>query len=214
MESADLLRRNSETVYSFGKGHILFHQGLPCTGVFYVVKGTVKVFSTEDNGLELIHELLTQGSVAGLSCLFGNRPYAYSAEVLEAGQFVFLTTQDAHRLLRESPETQEIFLAAIGDSLHAAYDRNSQLIKLRVRERMAQCLRHLGEKFGTPEGQDIRIRLRLNREEFASVLGVAPETAIRFISEFKRRGLISEEGQQLILHDQSGLSRIISSEGS
>lgn len=73
---------------------------------------------------------------------------------------------------------------------------------------MARCLCELAKSFGTEETEGIKIRLQLSREELASFLGVANETAIRFISEFKKLGILEEKDHFLIVKQKSKLEAI------
>jgi CRP-like cAMP-binding protein len=99
----------------------------------------------------------------------------------------------------------EIILHKIGKVLDETYQRNSQFIGAGVRQRMASCLSELAKSFGTEDPDGIRIKLQLSREELAAFLGVANETAIRFISEFKRMGILDERDHFLIIKQKTKL---------
>ena len=57
-----------------------------------------------------------------------------------------------------------------------------------------------------PKG--LKIKIQLSREEIASIIGTANETAIRFISEFKEIGLIYEEDRFIYIRDKERLASI------
>jgi hypothetical protein len=67
------------------------------------------------------------------------------------------------------------------------------LAQKNVKERLAQTLLYLEEKFGVLGDQSLR--LRLSREEIASIIGTATESCIRLLSEFKKLGLIELNGK-------------------
>jgi CRP-like cAMP-binding protein len=196
-------------VSRYKKNHVLFHQSLPGSGVFYILEGAVKIFTLEENGKEIIHKLLPAGELVGLETLFGNNLCQYSAVVIEDARCSFLDKNFIRNLIHRDPEIMDKFLIKMGKNLDEAWHRNSNMILYKVRERTALCLLELGNHFGLKEKDHIRIRLRLNRDELASVLGVATETAIRFLSEFKRNNYIAEDNRQLLITDIPALQRII-----
>jgi len=63
----------------------------------------------------------------------------------------------------------------------------------------------LKESHGVDEGTRTKIDLRLTREEMSTMIGTAPETLIRFISEFKEAGLIEQEGKTIFVKDEGKL---------
>lgn len=200
------------TVCSFRKGHVLCHQELPSSGVFYILEGVVKVFTIEDNGKEIIHALLRNNEFVGIHSVFAHETSPYTAEVLEDAKLCYLDQHVFKDLILGHPSLMDLLMVKMAQTLDEAYHRAGTLIQLGVRERMARCLLDLAEQFGDPETAGTRIRLRLNREELASILGVAPETAIRFLSEFKKKNYITEIDRQIIIHDQSVLLQLCQKE--
>ena len=74
-----------------------------------------------------------------------------------------------------------------------------------VRQRMARCLLDLSKIFGEITNKGLKIKLPLSREELASIVGIAPETAIRLVSDFKNNKLIKEENHEIIIIDDEAL---------
>ena len=63
-----------------------------------------------------------------------------------------------------------------------------------VKQRMAEAFLYLKNNFG--EDGDGFLNLNLSREDIASVVGTATESAIRIISEFKKAGFITNSGKK------------------
>ncbi len=195
-------------IHSFRKGHVLFHQDQPNEGLYYIIEGVVKIYSLSESGKRIIHALLPSGDLAGISALPDGRLSPYTAEVIEDAKLCILERQDVFELFRTQPAFMNHILHKITKSQEDAYHRNDNLINSRGRERMAKCLLELGECFGEQNENKLRIKLRLNREDLASVIGVAPETAIRLISEFKRNQLLTEDDRQIIILDVKAMKEV------
>lgn len=65
-----------------------------------------------------------------------------------------------------------------------------------VKERMAEALLYLKETYGF-EADRKTIDVALSREDIASLIGTATETAIRLLSIFKQNGILEFVGKRI-----------------
>ena len=65
---------------------------------------------------------------------------------------------------------------------------------------------NIHNSFGT--NADGTLCVLLSREDFASIVGTATESAIRVLSQFKKEGFISTEGKKIKIEDLEGLKRV------
>jgi CRP-like cAMP-binding protein len=49
----------------------------------------------------------------------------------------------------------------------------------------------------------------LSREDISNIVGTATESAIRIISEFKKKGLIKTLGKKIAISDEKGLMSVV-----
>jgi CRP/FNR family transcriptional regulator len=90
------------------------------------------------------------------------------------------------------------------------HDAQRQIVELAhksIRERLAETLLILKEVFGLA-ADGLTLASPLTREEIASVVGTAPESVIRALSEFKADKLITTNGRTIKLMNPKGLARI------
>jgi CRP-like cAMP-binding protein len=71
---------------------------------------------------------------------------------------------------------------------------------------VATVIKTLFDKYGNRESH--RIELSISREELAGYAGIATESLIRTLSDFKSENLISNEGKTIVIEDYDKLSRI------
>src|SRR5690606_30026605 len=102
-----------------------------------------------------------------------------------------------HKLAVELVE----FLA--GD-LSGAREKLLQMAYGSVRKKTAATILRFVEKLNFKPDQGIRI----SRNDLASVAGIAPESFIRTLSEFRKEGLIAVEGRNIKVLDVEGLYKI------
>jgi CRP-like cAMP-binding protein len=91
---------------------------------------------------------------------------------------------------------------ALGDAESAL----AQLALKPVRERLAEALLLLLKVYGNNEQTPFTISL--TRDDLASLVGTAKETAIRFLSEFKEEGLVTTQGSAITIIDADKLLKI------
>ena len=74
-----------------------------------------------------------------------------------------------------------------------------------VRERLAELLLSLKVSHGVKDGNRIKIDMKLTREEMATMIGTANETLIRFMTEFKEAGILTQEGKVIYITNEEEL---------
>ncbi len=87
----------------FPAGTFLFQEGDPCTGMFMIIKGRVRLFKKIGQE-ELTIDILQEGDFLGeMACLI-NQPRLVNARVEEESQVLFIQPPFLETLFRESPE--------------------------------------------------------------------------------------------------------------
>ena len=108
--------------------------------------------------------------------------------------------------LKKNPAFTYDVLKDMALDLREADDIIVNMAQKKVRKRMAEVLTNIQSNYGT--NQDGTLSVILSREDFASLVGTATESAIRVLSQFKKEGLISTVGKQIKIEDPSGLKRV------
>ena len=75
-----------------------------------------------------------------------------------------------------------------------------------VKRRMAEILIYIHDSFGVDETGYLNIII--SREDYASIVGTATESAIRILSQFKKEGLILTSGKRIKIEDHRSLKLI------
>jgi len=75
-----------------------------------------------------------------------------------------------------------------------------------VKQRMAETLIYIQHVFGVDSSGALNVIL--SREDYASIVGTATESAIRILSQFKKEKLIATSGKHITITDLEGLKRV------
>lgn len=193
--SDDALRIKNEKATSFyKKNKPLFIEGSYPRGVFCIISGKVKVFSTGETGKEQIIRIAGAGDVVGFRALFSEEPYRLSATTLEQSSIFFIKIEDFLELVHSQPELLQAVLRELSKESGERADFIKAMAQKTVRERLAIVLLVLESIYK----DDL---INLSREDLANFVGTATETLIRLLKDFKDENLIEVQGRKIKLID-------------
>ena len=73
--------------------------------------------------------------------------------------------------------------------------------------RVAKALLGLAERFGSEDGEGLRVHHDLTQEELAQLVGASRETVNKALADFAHRGWVRLEGKTVVILDRDRLAR-------
>jgi len=204
-EQMDLLLCTS-TPRKYKKGEILYQEGHRIHGVYFIESGIVKIFKTGFDGKEQIIMFGKEGDIIGYRSVLANELACTTAKVIDEGLHCFIPANLLLQLVKENPSFSYEIMKLACKELADANQYITDLAQKSVRERLADILLHLVEKFELDDENNLKISL--TREELANIVGTATESVIRLLSDFKHSGLIDLQGRKIKILDMKGLKHI------
>ena len=188
---------------TFKKGELIFHEGEPVRGIYFVYTGTVKVHKKWGTEKELIIRFAQQGEIFGHRGLGHEAIYPISATALEPVNACFIDLDFFRASLKVNQDFMYGLLLFFADELQESERKMRNLAHMQVKGRVAQALLTLQEKFGrTPDGF---IQMMLSRQDLASLVGATYETVFRIINELAEEELIVLSGKNIAVNDAARL---------
>jgi CRP/FNR family transcriptional regulator len=181
--------------FQFDKGEVIFKEGDPVEGIFFVYSGLIKIHKQWGSERELIVHFVRKGEILGHRGLGKNQVYPVSATALEPISVCFLKMDFFRSTLKLNNEFLLQLMTNCIDELEESEKRMRDLVHLPVRSRVAQALITLKEKFGLTD--DRFININLSRLDLASFAGTTYETAFRTLNEFLQEDLIEVSGKRI-----------------
>jgi CRP/FNR family cyclic AMP-dependent transcriptional regulator len=175
-------------VYSYKKKELVYQEGRKPKAVFYVVKGRVKVFKTNDDGKELIVGVYAAGDFFGYLPILEETNYTNFAEVLEDAELMLVPREDFLQLVKLDKKVAARFIGLMARVISVNEESLLNLAYNSLRKKVAYGLVALAEKYKGANDQAITISM--SRETMAQVIGVATESLIRTLTDFKEEKLI------------------------
>ncbi len=183
---------------------ILFREGEELHNVFLVDDGKVRTFRTTEEGKELVTGIHGKGDFIGyMNAMVGERS-TETAETIENSRLAWIPARDLLELLYKDRDVSLRFIKMLTHNVH---EKEQQLLSLAygtVRQRIAQALLKLRERFPGVDGPEIEI----SRDDLASMVGTATESVIRSLSDLKAEGLIGLYGKNIQIRDPKAVRRL------
>jgi len=206
VDGALQVTQTKQTVFH-RRGSYIYEIGQYPHGVFCIHHGHVKIVRPGTDGRDHIVRFAKAGDIIGYSSLLTNEKYAASCVALDDSVVCSIPAPVLFHHIRENPRLSLHVMQQLSAEVQSAHRQIVELAHKTIRERLAEALLVLKEVFGlAPDG--LTLASPLTREEIASVVGTAPESVIRTLSEFKADKLISTNGRSIRLTNLKGLARI------
>jgi CRP/FNR family transcriptional regulator len=168
--------------------------------LYCVKKGKIKVFRRGSEGKEQIVRLAHDADVVGYRALVSNENYQCGAAALEETTLCYVPKRALDQLMGTNISIYKKMIGLLASDLKNAELKISDLAQKPVRERVAETLIMLKQKYGVDE-DGFTLNVSLTREEMANLVGTATESLIRILSDFRKEGLIEIEHKKIKIID-------------
>ncbi|APG59127.1 response regulator [Christiangramia salexigens] len=188
----------------FKKGETIYEKGKHANFFYLIKRGVVKAHRMDNHGKELITELYKEDDFFGNHASDMQSSYDDFATSLEDTQLHAVSREEFHTILAENPKITLQLVEILNNSLS---DLKKQLMDMAygsVRKKTANTILMFAERIKKHPLKSIRI----SRADLAGVAGMAPESLIRTLSDFKKEGLIEIEGRNIKLLDSEALKKL------
>lgn len=208
IKEIDALNQLSEEfdIRIYKKKEDIYREGNYPRGIYFINKGKVKTFCTNEFGKELIIGLHKEGDFFGYTSLLQDEAYRDSAVVLEDADVYMIPKEVFFSLLYKNNEVSCKFIKILSDNV---VDHEQHLITMAynsVRKRVAHALIKIADTYKT-EG-DANFCVNFSRNDLANMVGTSRESLIRTLGDFKEEQLIETSGSTITIINYDELSKI------
>lgn len=184
-------------VDKYRKRQRIFIEGNHPIRLYYVQKGKVKVFKTNNEGKELIVKIASEGEFFGYVAMLENSVYKENADALEDSEIVAIPRHEFEELLNQNSEVARKFIKLLASDVTEKEEQLLHIAYNSLRKKVADALLTMQLTYkNSPEKQ-----IEITRENLAAIAGTATESLIRTLTDFKVEKLIDiRDGKIIILN--------------
>jgi CRP/FNR family cyclic AMP-dependent transcriptional regulator len=182
----------------YRKDEIVFSQGDPADGVFYIQKGKVKITVVSEQGKEAVVAILGTNEFFGEGCLAGRAQRISTAATMTESVMVRLEKATIVRVIHQEPAFSEMFIAHLLErTIRVEADLVDQLFNS-SEKRLARLLLRLAN-FGK-EGKPEPMIAKISQETLAAMIGTTRSRVSFFMNKFRQMGFIDYNGGGIEVH--------------
>lgn len=198
---------DSKNTIKLKKGQQFIIEGTPVNGLFFIFKGTVKVFRTGINGREQIVRFAKDGEIIGHRGFGTQEYYSIGATVIKDSIVCYFSKDDLQELLLHNAKFTYDFMLFYANELNSSESKVKTISQMSVRERVINTLLFIHRKFGELNSY---LNLPLSRKEYADYAGTTEQQVIRVFSALKKEKLIIATGKKIGIANIESLKKEIS----
>ncbi|HEU5366386.1 MAG TPA: response regulator [Hanamia sp.] len=176
-------------INTYKKKQIIYSEGNYPNRLYYVLKGKVKAYKSNDSGKELVTEIFSKGDFLGYVAMLEGTVYKDSAAAMEETELAIIPREDFDKLINTNKEVAQKFIRLLAKNIS---ERENQLVNIAynsLRRKVADALLLMHKKYVDDEGNAMSI----SRGSLATIAGTAKESLIRTLSDFRNEKLIDIE---------------------
>ena len=190
-------------IKTYPKRNILFMQEDEAHHFYFIMHGWVKLFRETLDGNEAVTDILTTGHMFGVTSLFENKIYPYSAEAVESVKLVQLPISSLEEMIKSDKKLALNMLSAISRRSREQGHEIEHLSMQTAAQRLGCFLLRLCPMDSTGE---VILRLPYDKTLLASRLGMKPETFSRSLKKLGEQVDLSVDGATVRIHDIEQMS--------
>jgi CheY-like chemotaxis protein/CRP-like cAMP-binding protein len=185
------------------KGATVYSEGYTGSFIYYLIKGEVKTYKYNEEGKEFITRIYKTGTYFGFTSFLRNKAHYENAETLKNSILIRIPRSEFLTVIRQNPQLAYHFFDLLSLDLENVKDHLIHLAYDSVRKKTANILLKL-EKEISIDGQ-----IDISRSDLACLIGIAKETLIRTLKEFKEEETISINRKIIMITNREKLKKII-----
>ncbi|MEZ4987225.1 MAG: response regulator [Saprospiraceae bacterium] len=187
---------------SFSRKEKLFTEGDYPRYLFYVEKGKIKLYKTNDFGKEYIIDYRQEGDFVGYTSLIsGQDAYTFSAAAMDESELRLIPRDDFYKLLYANSHVASKLIKMLANNVAEKEEQLMQLAYDSIRKRVADTLVAIASKESSQE-------FDILREDLAKMVGTAKESVIRTLTDFRESGYIDIIDGRIVIKNLQKLASI------
>lgn len=181
---------------------VILLEGEPCTGLYIVERGWLKVSKIGIDGREQILQTLGPGDVFNALSVFTDAPNQATVTALETSAVWMVRREVVLNLMEERPSLARQVIQELAGRVQYLIQLVEDLSLRSVEARLARLL------LEQAEGESVQRRRWATQAEMSSRLGTVPDVLNRALRKLAEKEMIRVERHQIQILNKEGLKSI------
>jgi len=192
------------------KGEYVYFEAFHHNKLYFIKKGHVRIGYIDDNGREVIKEIIERGEIFGQITLERNNLQGEFAQAYKEDiSLCAFSVESFQELLERRPELALKYSRQVGSKLRTLENRLVNLLNKDVKTRLLSFLWQLVQQHREEWNNGaLCIPNYLTHEDIAQLIGASRQTITTLINEFSAQGLFSFSRQEICFPDVKKMQKL------
>jgi len=168
-------------------GTVLLDESRECTGVIFVLSGSIRIYKISDEGREITLYRISRGEtcVLTVACLMGtgNIPFPVAASAEQKSEVVFMPVEQFRQFFYKSGSIQKFLFSSMSAKFYSILGLVENITFRRTSDRLMDYIISKSAGGTYP--------VYATHESIASDLGTAREVISRLLKDMESKGIVS-----------------------
>jgi len=193
------------------KGDYIYFDSHHLNKLYFVKDGYIKIGFIDEEGNEIIKEIISEGEIFGQFSLEKNNLHGEFARAYKGNvSLCAFSIEDFEKLLKNKPELAIKYSKQVGEKLRRAEFRLVNMLNKDVRSRLLAFFYHLAVMNGY-NGKDLSYTMNnfLTHDDISKLIGSTRQTVTTFTSTLEEEGLLKISRKKISLPDMKKLQQLV-----
>ncbi len=163
------------------------------SGVFYLKKGYVKLYTLSESGQELILIIFKPGNFFPMIWTFEDVIPTQYCETMTSVELYRTSKEKFKEFVQENPEVLWDVTGKILIRLLGLLERMEYMVFGNAHQKVASILAICAERFGVKKGREVIVKVPLTHRDIASLIGLTRETTSIELKKLQQLKIISKK---------------------
>ena len=190
----------------FAPKDTIFAPGDPDDQLYFLLKGTVRLYKIYGDYKEATTALLKDSGVFGKLSLVEGRWQNVFAEAITDVQVASVQKSTLSEVIKRRPEFAMKLFFSFSERLRQSDEVIESLLHREVSVRLATLLLNLSDRLSEDDGADTVLNMRLTHQDLANMIASTREAVSKVMSEFQREGLVRVQNRRVAILNKEALA--------
>jgi len=200
---------NIGTVATLNKERLIFNVGSPGKHVYILLEGRIKIYELTTEGKEVIHWFCFPGEIFGLAEIVSGGVRNVAAQACTGVRVLKIKHKDFVEFMRCYPDVALKIIDLLSCRLRELGDVVSNLVADDVTARVFKLITRLGARYGSGDGNEVRLNICLTHQEMADMIGTTRQTVTTVLSSLKRKEFLRIENKVIYIQNNEWINCIV-----
>jgi CRP-like cAMP-binding protein len=211
LRNSPLLRNLAEDQYSFllentvlkeaVRGEIIYSKTDSGQKLFFLCSGRVKLVEINENGTEIIKDVLAENEIFGIAKPRDHATFEYAQVLTPKARFYVISHNVFHEAIRNNSVLSSNYASTLASRIHKLETRYINLAINDVKSRLLYILKEIAIKDSERETGTLILRNYLTQDEMAKMIFVSRQTLSRVLKDLRDAGEIRYKRGRIEIRD-------------